>query len=131
MLEEQPTLELLPEIIDDKSACVSQAFRYLRKLRKVTVREIAKATNISENTLYSINARACDRASMQMLKTLADYFQTDISIFCGVKDYHPPFRPTQQQKELLTLFGELNDEAKRKVLEYIDDIHGNPKNCRK
>lgn len=123
----EPSLDL-PIEPEERSACVSEAFRYLKKRKNVTVREIARETGVPETTLYSINGRACDRANMALLKTLADYFQTDVSIFCGLRDYTPPLRLTGQQKELLALFGELTDDAKRRVLENIGDIHANPKN---
>lgn len=113
---------------DERSACVSEAFRYLKKRRNVTIREIAKAIDVPETTLYSINGRACDRANMGLLKSLADFFHVDVSIFCGLKDYKPPVRLTSQQKELLNRFGELTEDAQRRVLENLDDIYSNPKN---
>ena len=126
-MEEQLSLDF-PIELEERSACVSEAFRYLKKRRNVTIREIAKAIDVPETTLYSINGRACDRANMGLLKTLADYFQTDVSIFCGLKNYKPPVRLTPQQTELLNRFGELTDDAKRRVLENLDDIYSNPRN---
>lgn len=120
-----PDFPIEPE---ERNACVSEAFRYLKKRNNVTVRDIAKAIGVPESTLYSINGRACDRANMTLLKSLADYFQTDVSIFCGLKHYKPPVRLTAQQKELLTRFGALTDDAKRRVLENLNDIYSNPKN---
>ena len=126
-MEEQLSLDF-PIELEERSACVSEAFRYLKKRRNVTIREIAKAIDVPETTLYSINGRACDRANMGLLKTLADYFGTDVSIFCGLKSYKPPVRLTSQQEELLNHFGELTEDAKRRVLENLDDIYSNPKN---
>ena len=126
-MDEQRSLEL-PIEPEERSACVSEAFRYLKKRKNVTIRDIAKAIGVSESTLYSINGRACDRANMLLLKSLADYFQTDVSIFCGLKNYTPPVRLTPQQQELLTRFEELTDAAKRRVLENLDDVYSNPKN---
>ena len=129
-MDEQLSLDF-PIEPEERSACVSEAFRYLKKRKNVTVRDIAKAINVPESTLYSINGRACDRANMILLKNLADYFQADVSIFCGLKNYRPPVRLTPQQKELLTRFEELTDAAKRRVLENLDDIHSNPRNLNK
>lgn len=126
-MDEQLSLDF-PIEPEERSACVSEAFRYLKKRKNVTVRDIAKAIGVPESTLYSINGRACDRANMTLLKNLADYFQTDVSIFCGLKNYKPPVRLTSQQQDLLTQFGELTDDAKRRVLENLDDIYSNPKN---
>ena len=128
---DEPLALDLPIEPEERSACVSEAFRYLKKRKNVTVRDIAKAIGVPESTLYSINGRACDRANMALLKSLADYFQTDVSIFCGLKSYKPPVRLTPQQEELLSRFEALTDNAKRRVLENLDDIYSNPKNLAK
>ena len=111
-----------------KDSCVSDAFRYLLREHPIQIRELAKATGISENTLYTINGRNSDRANMAVLKKIADYFQVDVSIFCGYKSYKQPKRLSEDESNLLEIYGGLTEAAKKRVTELIMDVYENPKN---
>ena len=113
-----------------KDSCVSDAFRYLLREHPIQIRELAKATGISENTLYTINGRNSDRANMSVLKKLADYFQVSVDIFCGYKSYKPPKRLSEDESNLLEIYEGLTETAKKRVTELIMDVYENPKNRR-
>lgn len=116
------------EGVKRKEAPVSDTLRYLIERSGKTVQQIAEETGISVGTLYSINSRTSSRADVRILKALADYFEEDISIFCGLDEYNPPKKLTEREQALLNRYNSLTDVAKDKIDGYIIDVAENPKN---
>ncbi len=115
----------------DDDDCVSAAFRYLLRTRGVTVKRVADETGISENTLYALKSRRCNRADMRLLKRLADYFGEDLEIFCGLDQYAGRRRLGPDEQRLLDNYTSLTDAARRRILEMMADMVENPKNRRR
>lgn len=113
----------------EEESPVSDTLRYLLEKYGKTVREISDETGIPYQTLHSMTKRARG-ANIRTLKILADYFDEDISIFCGYKTYTPSLRLSSEEKELVTLYRMLTDRAKTRVEENLRDMIGNPRNLR-
>lgn len=111
-----------------KTECVSEAFRYLLQRNKTTVQEVSKATGLPAASLYNISSRHCDRADMRILKVLADYFQEDLSIFCGIEYYSRPEELSKQERDILKFYGRLNADAKKRAYATLSDIANIPAN---
>lgn len=107
---------------------VSDVFRYLVSRSGKSIPQIASATKLPEDTLYSLHIRNSRKADMKMLKTLADYFGEDISIFCGTAAYQAKPRLTPEQEHLLHEYDTLTDSAKLEVLGMIMRLKLNPEN---
>lgn len=111
-----------------ETGTVSAGLRYLIETSGKTVKEISKETHISAQTMYSMMQRNSDRADLSLLKKLADYFDVDLTIFCGIDQYDPPRKLEEREQTLLATYNSLTDAAKARVDEYISDVAGNPKN---
>lgn len=111
-----------------KTECVSEAFRYLLEQKNMTVTEVSKATGLPAASLYNISSRHCDRADMRILKVLADYFQEDLSIFCGIEFYTRPKELGKQEQEILKFYRKLNPDAKKRAYDTLSDISSIPAN---
>lgn len=107
---------------------ISDVFRYLVKNSGKEVLQIANETKLSATTLYALHSRKSTHANIRMLKVLADYFGEDLSIFCGLRQYHPPRKLSAEQERLLAEYDTLTDDAKAMVLGHISRIRANPEN---
>lgn len=107
---------------------VSDIFRYLVNRSGRSIPQISAATKIPEDTLYSLHIRNSRKADMKMLKILADYFEEDVSIFCGTAAYQARPRLTPEQEYLIHEYDTLTDSAKSEVLGTIMRLKLNPEN---
>lgn len=107
---------------------ISDVFRYLVKNSGKEILQIATETKLSATTLYALHSRKSTHANIRMLKVLADYFGEDLSIFCGLRQYHAPRKLTAEQERLLAEYDTLTDDAKAMVLGHISRIRANPEN---
>jgi len=111
-----------------KEETVSDVFRYLVSRSGQSVVQIAEATGIPLNTLYSLHIRDSRKADMKVLKTLANYFGEGVEIFCGTADYAAKQRISPDQMMLLNEYETLTDDAKNQVLGTIMRLKMNPEN---
>lgn len=81
---------------------ISEVLQRLIDQHGCQVKDVADATGINKDALYSILRRQASRADMGMLKTLADYFDEDLDVFCGRPDYVKKPRLSQPELELLS-----------------------------
>lgn len=126
----QGKIEWKDPVLEPDNGTVSAGLRYLVQSSGKTVKEIADGVHVSANSIYTIMHRNSNKADILVLKRLADYFDVDITIFCGVGRYDPPKKLDEQEQLLLTTYNSLTDAAKARIDEYISDVAGNPKNRR-
>lgn len=107
---------------------ISDVFRYLVKRSGKEVTQIASETRLSATTLYALHSRRSTHANIRMLKVLADYFGEDLTIFCGLRQYHPPRQLTADQERLLSEYDTLTEDAKTMVMGQISRLRANPEN---
>ena len=107
---------------------ISDVFRYLVKRSGKQVLEIAQETKLPTDTLYALHNRKSKRADIRNLRILAEYFGEDLSIFCGLKTYHPPRKLTAEEERLINEYGTLTDDAKLQVLGLLSRLRSNPEN---
>ena len=118
-----------PKNTFEEESPVSDTLRYLMEKSGKTVREVSDETGIPYQTLHSMTKRARG-ANIRTLKLLADYFDEDISIFCGYRTYTPSLRLSPEERELIVLYRLLTDRAKIRIEENLHDMIENPKNLR-
>lgn len=106
---------------------VSGVFRYLLDRSGKTVQQVSSDTKIPEKTLYSLSLRTSRKADMKMLRTLADYFNEDLDIFCGL-DHYQKKRLSSEEDMLLQHYNTLTEEAKLQVMGFIMRLQSNPEN---
>ena len=110
-----------------KSNAIASTLQSLLARDKITVKELGKATGISPTTLYSMLGKTTNQADLERLKTLADYFGENVSIFCGIDEYEKPIELSEQERILLSSYRGMTSLGKQRLLAYIDDIKDNPK----
>lgn len=116
--------------VEQEFASISSVMDYLVRRSGKNLRQVADETGIPYQTLYNIRSRASSRTSLRTLKTIADYFGEDISIFLGLRDYEQPFQITWREREFLNGFRRLSDAAQRRIEEAVEDALANEKNLR-
>lgn len=109
---------------------ISSVMDYLVKRSGKNLRQVADETGIPYQTLYNIRSRASSRTSLRTLKTIADYFGEDISIFLGLGDYEQPFQVTRRERDLLEGYRRLRADAQQRIEGAVEDALANPKNLR-
>jgi len=107
---------------------ISDVVRYLVKRSGKTVQEIAEATHIPLQTLYALHSRKSTHANIRTLKKLADYFNEDLTIFCGLKGYKRPERLTSEQRMVLEDYNTLTHDAQLQLIGYIKLLKAKPEN---
>ena len=107
---------------------VSDVFRHLLSKHNKTIVEVAEKTKIPLNTLYALSNRKSRSVNIRNLKKLADYFNEDLSIFCGLAGYVPPPRLTLEQQQLVYDYDTLTIDAQLEVLGLIKRLRADPKN---
>lgn len=110
---------------------MSRVLQHLIKNSGKTVVEISEECGIPSGTLYNMLKRNGTKADLQALKTLADYFGEDISIFLGLYQYERPIKLSPREKKLLENYRKLTDAAQTRIDGSMEDAVGNPKNLRK
>lgn len=95
------------------------------------LREIANEIGVPYQTLYNIRTRNSQRTDLKTLKSLADYFHEDLSIFLGLEGYRRPLQLSAKERELLENYRALSDAARTRADELIGDMAANPKNRRR
>ena len=105
---------------------VAKTLKYLMDKRHLSVAELSVQTGIPKSTLYSMVKKQTNQADLSILKTLADFFGEDVSIFCGLDHYKPPIKLANDEQILLTIFRTLNKTGQESLKSYIDVLSGNP-----
>lgn len=116
--------------IFNEPAPIPEGFRFLLEKSGKTLREVAADTGIPHATLYSMASGRAKGANILTLKRIADYFQEDLSVFCGIESYVPQLKLSEQEKKLISQYRQFTEKGKRKVEEHVDDLFENPKNLR-
>lgn len=107
---------------------ISDVFRALVERSGKTPIQISQETKIPLQSIYSLYNRQSRRANIQNLKILADYFGEELSVFCGLKNYHPIRKLTPEQEQILYQYDTLTDDAKLQVLGLLNRLHRDPEN---
>lgn len=119
------------QAVQQSESTISAVLEQLIKRNGKNLKEIAAETEIPYHTLYNICSRESSRTSLRTLKTLADYFGEDLSIFLGFEGYKRPVRLSSKEERLLKQYRGLSDAAQDRVDGTIEDAMANPKNRRK
>lgn len=106
----------------DNQESISTVFEYLLKRSGMTVTDLASKIDVSRNTLYSLCNRCSTRADLNTLKKIADYFQEDISIFCGLKMYRPAVKLNQDEEALLKDFRALSGQYPKMAMKIVSSM---------
>lgn len=109
---------------------ISSVMDFLIERSGKNLRQIADETGVPYQTLYNIRSRASSRTSLKLLKTLADYFGEDLSIFLGLEGYERPFLLTQREKGFIKSYRKLSDAAQLRIEGAVEDAMANRKNLR-
>lgn len=107
---------------------ISDVFRVLVDRSGKTPIQISEETKIPLQSIYSLYNRQSTRADIQNLKILADYFGEELTVFCGLKNYHPIRKLTPEQEQILQQYDTLTDDAKLQVLGLLNRLHRDPEN---
>lgn len=113
--------------MSSKQSIIGKTLETLIKNSDKTVREIAREMNISEQTLYSMEKQTTNRIDLDLLKSIADYFHKDISIFFGYEKYQEPIILNREEEQLLFRYRKMNKYGKTRLEEYSIDLVGNKK----
>lgn len=95
--------------------------RVLRKRSGLTMKQLGIELGMAESTvsLYETGKRSPD---IQSLIRIADFFNVSLDYLCG-REYDNSERViTSKQSKVLSLFDDLNEEGKEKLIDYADDL---------
>ena len=98
---------------------------------EIGCKELSERTGIPRTTLYSMSKKSTNQVDLGHLKRLADFFGENISIFCGLEDYEPPLRLSDEERLVLTIYRSLNAAGKKRLSDYAEELGGNPNMRRK
>ena len=98
-----------------EQASVAKTLSALLEQKKLSVAELSERTGIPRTTLYSMSKKSTNQVDLGHLKRLADFFGENISIFCGLEDYEPPLRLSDEERLVLTIYRSLNAAGKKKA----------------
>ena len=97
----------------------------LRTIKGVTQKEVARALNTTDDTIYSWE-KGRSQPSLEMLFKLADYFDCSIDYLVGreddfgiVQSSAPNYALTALESEMLSHFRKLDVSAQHKVIGYV------------
>ena len=97
--------------------------KYLRKSENITQQDLASSLGIAKSTIsmYENGQREPD---FETLEAIADYFNVDMRTFFPNDTQHapPPAELSSDEERLLSLYRELNEEGREKLIDYADDM---------
>lgn len=116
-----------------------EIFLCLLAQKGVTTADVSKATGINQSTFANWKKRR-NCLSAKNARLVADYFGVSVDYLMTGKDWEweaatpaeieffekdaaTPHPVTDQDRELLDMLRELNQEGQQKALEYIKDLH--------
>lgn len=106
---------------------IGSVLQYLMDRDEISITDLAAATGINRQTLYSMLKKTTSQADLFTLRELSAYFKEDISIFCGLSQYQKPIHLGDQEAFIITVFRKLNQTGQGRLYEYAQEIDGNPK----
>lgn len=106
---------------------IAKALNFLIDRKKISIQDLAHATGVKRSSLYALTTKTTNQVDLNNLKVLADYFGEDISIFCGLDDYKPPIKLSNEESLILTIFRTLNATGKDRLIQYVKELGDNPK----
>lgn len=108
----------------DSKFVIADVLSFLITRSGESLRTISEQTGINYKTLHSIKQRASSGVNLKTLKSLADFFNEDITIFLGLDNYEKPLHLSDREKALVETYRKLNDEAQGRVdqmaRDYVD-----------
>lgn len=81
------------------------------------VNEVARRANVNPSTLHSLMRRDSDRASISVLKALADFFEEDLEVFCGDPNYKRKPHLGLDEEQLLSVYRSLSPADRPAMIE--------------
>ena len=114
--------ESRPTSSRDDQESVSTVLEYLLRRSGEKISEAAPKMGVNANTLYSLSRRCSTKADLRTLKKIADYFGEDLSIFCGLENYNPPLKLSQEEETLLENFRGLHETQRSLLAETLSDM---------
>ena len=95
--------------------------RVLRKQSGLTMKQLGIELGMAESTvsLYETGKRSPD---IQSLIRIADFFDVSLDYLCGRKCDNSERAISSKQSKVLSLFDDLNEEGKEKLIDYADDL---------
>lgn len=106
---------------------IARTIRFLMGRDEVNVHQLSVKTAIPASTLYAMLKKNSNEADIQHLKRIADTFGESISIFCGLDEYERPVEMTVDERRILSYYRQMNDEGRRRLLEYSIEVGENPR----
>lgn len=110
-----------------KQDAIAETLKTLMAKREMSVPDLSMRTGIPRSTLYSMLKKQTNQADLEYLKKLADEFGEDISIFCGIEEYQPPIKLSEEERILLTIFRKLNSNGRERFSQYARELGDNTK----
>lgn len=100
-----------------------ERLRYLRQKKNMTQKELSKALFISERVIsyYEQNERFPNDA-MTLIR-IANYFNVSIDYLLDMPTMNGNRKISPDLHELISLYSELTDYEKGRVLQFVIDLH--------
>ena len=95
-------------------------FKELRNNAGLTQQEIARSLDVSQSTItmWENDKR---RPDLEMLEFIADFFNVDLNYLTGNSNNTTRIL-SGDQLSLISVFDRLNDDGRRKLIEYARDL---------
>lgn len=106
---------------------LSDNLKYYRTLSGMTVREVTEKTGIPQQTYTGWELGNREPRRLDDLDKVAEAFgiTKDLLLYSNgsiVKEKSKEKRPEQMRERLLRTYAALNDEARKKIVEYAEDL---------
>lgn len=98
----------------------SAKFKELRINSNLTQQELARSFSVSQSTI-AMWENGKRRPDIESLESIADFFNVDLNYLTGNSDTATRIL-SAEQLSLVSIFDRLNDEGKKKLLEYAVDL---------
>ena len=97
----------------------AERLKITRKKCKLTQKEVAKALDITEGA-YCSYEKGKREPNLEKLVKLAKLFDVSTDFLLNVNKYNKDVELNQIEKDLLTIFKNLNDQGQKYILQTID-----------
>ena len=109
-------------------------FRELRKNKGLTLKDVAKVLNTSEQAVNKYELEIVRNIPLERIEAMAKLYGVSPAYIMGWNDESSSSVAQQaapaadpREEKLLSVFRELNDIGKRRAIENVEDLAGNEK----
>ncbi|MGN0181528.1 MAG: helix-turn-helix domain-containing protein [Candidatus Ornithomonoglobus sp.] len=105
---------------------IAENMKYYREQNKLTKKAVAEYLGVSASSVthWEDGSNSID---INKLSKLCELLKCKISDIVTSREQEDDSALSEQEQELISIFGFLNPSGKSKVIEYIHDLYENPK----